>query len=83
MYIFVYLQINQQSYLKYNIMVTKDLLRRVIYDQRELMEGLGVDRQILKEQIAAPEILVISGGGLPGIVRCLRGGFRDAALILP
>lgn len=42
-------------------MVTKDLLRRVIYDQRELMEGLGVDRQILKEQIAAPEILVISG----------------------
>ena len=33
-------------------MVTKDLLRRVIYDQRELMEGLGVDRQILKEQIA-------------------------------
>ena len=42
-------------------MVTKDLLRRVIYDQRELMEGLGVDRQILKDQIAAPEILVISG----------------------
>lgn len=42
-------------------MVTKDLLRQVIYEQRELNEPLGVKRKIYNEQIEAPEVLVISG----------------------
>lgn len=42
-------------------MVSKDLLRRVVYDQRETAEDLGVERKIFDEQISAPEILVISG----------------------
>ena len=42
-------------------MVTKDLLRQVIYEQRELNEPLGVKRKIFEEQVVAPEVLVISG----------------------
>ena len=42
-------------------MVTKDLLRQVIYEQRELNEPLGVKRKIFQEQVVAPEVLVISG----------------------
>ena len=42
-------------------MVTKDLLRQVIYEQRELNESLGVKRNIVRKQIMAPEVLVISG----------------------
>ena len=42
-------------------MVTKDLLRQVIYEQRELNEPLGVKRKIYQEQVNAPEVLVISG----------------------
>ena len=42
-------------------MVTKDLLRQVIYEQRELNEPLGIKRKIYQEQVNAPEILVISG----------------------
>lgn len=42
-------------------MVTKDLLRQVIYEQRELNESLGVKRKIYQEQVKAPEVLVISG----------------------
>ena len=42
-------------------MVTKDLLRQVIYEQRELKSDLGVERQICQEQVDAPEVLVISG----------------------
>ena len=42
-------------------MVTKDLLRQVIYEQRELNEPLGVKRKIYQEQVNAPEALVISG----------------------
>lgn len=42
-------------------MVTKDLLRQVIYEQRGLNEPLGVKRKIAQEQIEAPEVLVISG----------------------
>ena len=42
-------------------MVTKDLLRQVIYEQRELNSDLGVERQICQEQVEAPEVLVISG----------------------
>lgn len=42
-------------------MVTKDLLRQVIYEQREQHESLGVQRLLPLSQIADPEILVISG----------------------
>lgn len=42
-------------------MVTKDLLRQVIYEQRELNEPLGIKRKIYQEQVNAPEVLVISG----------------------
>ena len=42
-------------------MVTKDLLRQVIYEQRALNEPLGVRRKIIQEQVTAPEVLVISG----------------------
>lgn len=42
-------------------MVTKDLLRQVIYEQHALNEPLGVKRKILQEQVYAPEVLVISG----------------------
>ena len=42
-------------------MVSKDLLRQVVYDQRETAEDLGVERKVFDEQISAPEILVISG----------------------
>jgi predicted AAA+ superfamily ATPase len=42
-------------------MVTKDLLRQVIYEQRALNEPLGVKRKIVQEQVYAPEVLVISG----------------------
>ena len=42
-------------------MVTKDLLRQVIYEQRELNSDLGVERQICQEQVEVPEVLVISG----------------------
>ena len=42
-------------------MVTKDLLRQVIYEQRELSSDLGVERHIGQEQVDSPEILVISG----------------------
>ena len=42
-------------------MISKDLLRQVIYDQREVNEGLGVSRQIDSLQIESPEVLVISG----------------------
>ena len=42
-------------------MVTKDLLRQVIYEQRELNSDLGVERQICQAQVDAPEVLVISG----------------------
>lgn len=42
-------------------MVTKDLLRQVIFEQRGLIEPLGVKRKIVREQINAPEVLVISG----------------------
>ena len=42
-------------------MVTKDLLRQVIYEQHALNEPLGVKRKIVQEQVYAPEVLVISG----------------------
>lgn len=42
-------------------MVTKDLLRKVIYEQREQSESLGVQRIFPSSQINDPEILVISG----------------------
>ena len=42
-------------------MITKDLLRQVIYEQRELNEPLGVKRIIHQEQVTAPEVLVVSG----------------------
>ena len=42
-------------------MVTKDLLRQVIYEQRELNSDLGVERQICQAQVDAPEVLGISG----------------------
>ena len=42
-------------------MISKDLLRQVIYEQREVNEGLGVSRQIDSLQIESPEVLVISG----------------------
>lgn len=42
-------------------MVSKDLLRQVVYDQRETAEDLGVERKVFDEQFSAPEILVISG----------------------
>ena len=42
-------------------MVTKDLLRQVIYEQRELTEDLGVRRHIPQVDVDAEEILVISG----------------------
>lgn len=42
-------------------MVTKDLLRQVIYEQRELTEELGVHRHVPQTIIDAEEIMVISG----------------------
>ena len=42
-------------------MVTKELLRQVIYEQRELSNYLGVARDISEEQLSAPEVTVISG----------------------
>lgn len=42
-------------------MITKDLLRQVIYEQRELKEELGVRRQISQTDVDAEEIMVISG----------------------
>ena len=42
-------------------MVAKELLRQVIYEQRELSGYLGVARDISEEQLSAPEVTVISG----------------------
>ena len=42
-------------------MVTKELLRQVIYEQRELTDNLGVERSACKKITKTPEILVISG----------------------
>ena len=42
-------------------MVTKELLRQVIYEQRALNESLGIERQMIEEMMDVPEILVISG----------------------
>lgn len=42
-------------------MIAKDLLRQVIYEQREMHENLGVERQIDNSLVSVPEILVISG----------------------
>ena len=42
-------------------MVSKDLLKQVIYEQRELAEDLGVRRLVPQADIDAEEILVISG----------------------
>ena len=42
-------------------MVAKELLRQVIYEQRELSAYLGVARDISEEQLSAPEVTVISG----------------------
>ena len=42
-------------------MVTKELLRQVIYEQREMKDGLGVERNNLQHWRETREILVISG----------------------
>lgn len=42
-------------------MVTKDLLRQLIYEQRELQDDLGTIRNIDQSLMSVPEILVISG----------------------
>lgn len=42
-------------------MITKDLLRQVIYEQRELRGDLGVERHVSDLDVLSPEILVISG----------------------
>lgn len=42
-------------------MVTKELLRQVIYEQRELTGSLGVERNVCQNISKTPEILVISG----------------------
>lgn len=42
-------------------MVTKELLRQVIYEQRELADNLGVERSACEKITKTPEILVISG----------------------
>lgn len=42
-------------------MVTKELLRQVVYEQRELMRNLGIERNVGKQSTEMPEILVISG----------------------
>ena len=42
-------------------MVTKELLRQVIYEQREMKGGLGVERDTLQQWRKTREILVISG----------------------
>ena len=42
-------------------MVTKELLRQVIYEQRAWTEALGVERMVALERTDTPEILVISG----------------------
>lgn len=42
-------------------MVTKELLRQVVYEQRELMGNLGIERNVGKQSTEMPEILVISG----------------------
>lgn len=42
-------------------MVTKELLRQVIYEQRELTGNLGVERSVCQNISKTPEILVISG----------------------
>lgn len=42
-------------------MVTKELLRQVIYDQRNLKGNLGIERDKALYEIETPEILVISG----------------------
>ena len=42
-------------------MVTKELLRQVIYEQREMKNALGVERKCLLQWRETPEILVISG----------------------
>lgn len=42
-------------------MVTKDLLRQVIYEQRELRNELGVGREISDDQLTSQDVLVISG----------------------
>ena len=47
-------------------MVTKDLLRQVIYEQRAMNELLGVERQVINEMSDSSGILVISGVRLCG-----------------
>lgn len=42
-------------------MVTKELLRQVIYEQRELTGSLGVERNVCQNISKTPEILVVSG----------------------
>ena len=42
-------------------MVTKELLRQVIYEQRNLKGNLGIERKNVLHKIETPEILVISG----------------------
>ena len=61
-------------------MVTKDLLRQVIYEQRGLNEPLGVKRKIAQEQIDAPEVLVISGVrrcGKSVLLQQIRAGQKE------
>ena len=42
-------------------MVTKELLRQVIYEQREMKGNLGVEREPIQQWRETREILVISG----------------------
>lgn len=42
-------------------MVTKELLRQVIYEQRELTNNLGVERNAIHNIAKTPEILVVAG----------------------
>lgn len=49
------------QYKFYKAMVTKDLLRQVIYEQRALNDSSWVKRDISPSLVSAPEVLVISG----------------------